>query len=216
VRGSERDLALEKSNRVGCLSTQGPKWIVVMSMDDSSLRIEESWHREMVEHLLERNLVSEGASSSKSHQETQLRPPREISRLDEKSMLRRLTLAPIHEEDSLMSALAMLNKKDNHCEDEVHQTLHRSSGDDPRTGSLDLMNYALECVWGNLHLHNPREGGGMPGRREAGTTDPSGPKTKTSGTGQGYRRPTGRWVWIRKGQLYEQGLGFIVSADEVR
>jgi hypothetical protein len=79
-------------------------------MDESSSRIEEGSHRAR-NRLLERGLDSEGASSSKSQSELHPRSTREILGLNEKPTIRRLTLAPIPEEDSLMSTLEMLKEE---------------------------------------------------------------------------------------------------------
>jgi hypothetical protein len=72
------------------------------------------------------------------------------------------------------------------------------------------MNLALACARGNLHFNDPREyeSAGM-GRDKVG---PSGIRSSSSGE----RKKTRRWVWLRKGLSYEQGLGLIASTEEVR
>jgi hypothetical protein len=125
-------------------------------MDESSSRIEEGSHRAR-NRLLERGLDSEGASSSKSQSELHPRSTREILGLNEKPTIRRLTLAPIPEEDSLMSTLEMLKKREEQREDDFHQILQHEWGRFTNWISIELMNLALACARGNLQHSSLRE-----------------------------------------------------------
>jgi hypothetical protein len=126
-----------------------------------------------------------------------------------KSTARRLTMAPIPDEMNFMEVI-MMKMMVKHREGEGHQSTPHLHEEDPRIGTVELMNLALACARGNLHLNDPRENefAGM-GRDKAG---PSGIRSSPSGE----RKRTSRWVWLRKGLSYEQGLGFVASTKEVR
>jgi hypothetical protein len=122
-----------------------------------------------------------------------------------KSTSRRLMMAPIPDEMNFAEVIRMKMMKEKHRKEEGHQSIPHLHEEDPRTGVVELMNLALACARGNLHFNDlwEYEFAGM-GQDKVG---PSGIRSSPSGE----RKKTSRWVWLRKGLSYEQGLGFVAS-----
>jgi hypothetical protein len=139
----------------------------------------------------------------------------------EKLKVRRLTLAPFLNETDLSAATQTRKVMEKHQEGDAHQFVQKSSGEDsqfvqhsrgedPPIGAVELMNLVLACAWGDLPPSDPRERKStVMGRRD---NDKAGPRPGPSSG----KKNVGQWVWIRKEHFYEQGLGFVVSFEEVK